>query len=790
MTASEPPAYSDDPTLQTQVESSLFGNLFVLDGPRKKTDKEEDKKIKAVLARLHKIGLTSFTEANVEYALRSRSAGGDSDEAFRLLLLLEHTREGLVKPYNPQTKLLGAENREGVTCYLDALLFAMFARLDSFEAMLYEIFEDAPRKRLAGVLRLWVNMLRTGKLITVDITKHLQEALATCGWQAAAQLSQQDASEAFSFITGQLELPLLTLKMDIFHTGKEDPTDDHKFINERLLEVAIIEQPPEGSKVVTLEHCLENYFNNRVEVKRHLEFQRRNTLQHVKSSEKGFAEKLSSMHIETVEVSDEPESPYVESPNKPTTPVRPLSKRKRADSIFSQRRREAHDVEKPKLDDASSLSSGRPRKGSTRTEVLMPAFQFFKLLPWYTENAPTSDAQVAAHFSKKRPILGICLKRYSMSNTGVSKRLNTYIDIPTRIDLPTFLSDELMDDDEPLTGKFTLLLQSVVCHRGASVHSGHYISLVRGHASNAQNSSQTGARPDSPSSDDENDAWMRFDDLARDRVTYVDITQALQDESPYLLFYRVQPIDEYGNLDQPPSYDDAVSHTRPNAADTDGVELADTDESGTVPVEAALDNASNGADMTDPADWAPSTRNSLDANTILDDRGRTSISSHRRSSTTFDKTSAADSSRTETDSTSAPSTPLDESRTSFLQVASRRGSKVSSNKRPTKSRPSSQSGETSKFGLSMTKLASRLSRSDLPAVSAESPPPPPALAEQASVTCVPSEEPGRGRIGKERFAGGGSKEKGKSHHHHHHQHRAEHEKLKKSKHDDRDCCVM
>ncbi|KAK4940936.1 hypothetical protein LTR28_009017, partial [Elasticomyces elasticus] len=106
------------------------------------------------------------------------------------------------------------------------------------------------------------------------------------------------------------------------------------------------------------------------------------------------------------------------------------------------------------------------------------------------------------------------------------------------------------------------------------------------------------------------------------------------------------------------------------------------------------------------------------------------------------------------------------------------------------SRPSSQSGETSKFGLSMTKLASRLSRSDLPAVSAESPPPPPALAEQASVTCVPSEEPGRGRIGKERFAGGGSKEKGKSHHHHHHQHRAEHEKLKKSKHDDRDCCVM
>ncbi|PUU83352.1 hypothetical protein B9Z19DRAFT_1073134 [Tuber borchii] len=29
--------------------------------------------------------------------------------------------------------MLGAENNGGVTCYLDTLLFAMFARLDAFE---------------------------------------------------------------------------------------------------------------------------------------------------------------------------------------------------------------------------------------------------------------------------------------------------------------------------------------------------------------------------------------------------------------------------------------------------------------------------------------------------------------------------------------------------------------------------------------------------------------------------------------------------------------------------------
>lgn len=84
-------------------------------------------------------------------------------------MLLEDSEEGIIQNYDPGVKLLGAINREGVTCYLDALLFAMFARLGSFEAMLYKNFEDPPRKRLATLLRLWVNMLRAGKLITTEI---------------------------------------------------------------------------------------------------------------------------------------------------------------------------------------------------------------------------------------------------------------------------------------------------------------------------------------------------------------------------------------------------------------------------------------------------------------------------------------------------------------------------------------------------------------------------------------------------------------------------------------------
>ena len=98
----------------------------------------------------------------------------DLDEAYNLLILANESIEGELKDYNANVAMLGAVNRDMVTCYLDALLFAMFARLDSFEAMLYDNFEDEPRKKLAAVLRLWVNLLRTGQLIKVELVRSLR----------------------------------------------------------------------------------------------------------------------------------------------------------------------------------------------------------------------------------------------------------------------------------------------------------------------------------------------------------------------------------------------------------------------------------------------------------------------------------------------------------------------------------------------------------------------------------------------------------------------------------------
>lgn len=49
-----------------------------------------------------------------------------------LLVLHDEASCGIVKEIN-KVRLLGAENNGKVTCYLDSLLFALFARLDLFE---------------------------------------------------------------------------------------------------------------------------------------------------------------------------------------------------------------------------------------------------------------------------------------------------------------------------------------------------------------------------------------------------------------------------------------------------------------------------------------------------------------------------------------------------------------------------------------------------------------------------------------------------------------------------------
>ena len=146
---------------------------------------------------------------------------------------------------------------------------------------------------------------------------------------------------------------------------------------------------------------------------------------------------------------------------------------------------------------------------------------------------------MTAHISSKRPIVGLCLKRYTVSPSGKATRLQTKVDIPTEIGLPHFIHDDVADSDGSLSRNFKLSLQALVCHRGNSVNSGHYIAIVRGTSADA-----TPASASSQSIDDPSRYWIRFDDMADERVALVDVNKALETESPYLLFYQILPIDE------------------------------------------------------------------------------------------------------------------------------------------------------------------------------------------------------------------------------------------------------
>ena len=470
--------------------------------------------------------------------------------------------------------------------------------------------------------------------------------------------------------------------MDIFHTGKDDANDDHKFINERLLDLALPDEPTDG-RAVTLEECLELYFNNKIEVRRYLDMlERRNTINSVRSNNSIDYAKGHVAHIEVAELGDasQPSSPLPRSDPIPASPQPPTTQRHRAPSIIQ----EHYMSEKTAVFGShSSSDEKRPQPGRPRKEVMMPAWQFFSLIPWYTDNIPNNDAQVAAHFSSTRPILGICLKRYAVRADGSTYKRPTIIDIPLEIGLPHFIQDDKMAADGPAFGNFKLLLQSAVCHKGSFVDSGHYISLVR-----------------SPDPHEEgNNRWLRFDDLAGERVIETDIEQFLSEESPYLLFYQVVPIEgDPGNIgdgENPPAY------TR--SSFSQGSEI----DSGIAGLSVGTGATYLPNEDPNPQPQRPSLelrRPSADTSTSEETRGRSSMQRDRPQSVMFSGNNFRNSRAEDLGSSNLLPTQTD-----GLDAlgSSRRGSKTSNT--GSRSRPSSRVDDK-RMSASLSRLANRLSR--------------------------------------------------------------------------------
>jgi hypothetical protein len=173
--------------LQIRPAPAELLSLFKYD-PTKKLDKADDAKvgdpslgledcssdqITQMKRKLAGLGFVEVGDEQLQYGLFSRYANqgesADVDKAVELVILFQQSVDGVIRPYDPKVEMKGAVNNRGVTCWLDSLLFSMFARLQSFEPILYTIYYDPPRRRLSTLLRLWVNMLRSGMLIPTDV---------------------------------------------------------------------------------------------------------------------------------------------------------------------------------------------------------------------------------------------------------------------------------------------------------------------------------------------------------------------------------------------------------------------------------------------------------------------------------------------------------------------------------------------------------------------------------------------------------------------------------------------
>lgn len=266
------------------------------------------------------------------------------------------------------------------------------------------------------------------------------------------------------------------------------------------------------------------------------------------------------------------------------------------------------------------------------------------------------------------------------------------MDIPLEIGLPHFISDDRIEEEGPLFGNFKLVLQSVVCHRGVSVDSGHYVAISRANLPDHH-------RPGSAHSEDNADQWLLMDDLAKDRVVEVDMKQALKEESPYLLFYQVQPIDEALARGDPPTYDEAQSEP-PSEMPSEMPSIDPSTETLAV-TEVITISTDIAVEDSDPSDILQ-----LESLNIEDPAGRNSISSNKRNSAVLEELEHL--SQSATRGRTAPSTPEDQ-KPGFL-TTSRRNSKnwIGGNK----SRPTSQSGE-SRLSLTMSRLTGRTSKDKL-----------------------------------------------------------------------------
>ncbi|KAK3844092.1 MAG: hypothetical protein J3R72DRAFT_438895 [Linnemannia gamsii] len=341
---------------------------------------------------------------------------------------------GTLVPVQQDVVLGGAVNDQMTSCYIDALLFAMFARLSAFEGLLNvnldaESDSDSeesgtgapdtgPSKkdeerlhthRLQTWLRMFVNQLRSGRLIQAHVVKELRQHLYCCGWNCPGPRDppgssrQEDSSELFMFLTEKLHLPYLPLEQRLLH-GAKISVDDDKVITERMLQISI-PTPDQPAATAASESQVSKLGS---------------TFSKLMSSSKSTSSDSGS-----VTSSAQNESSMLE-----VLSLEDLLAQHFYDNTLTGIRRR--------------VSSGTGAPLSPGVEIPVSAWQVLELLPFYSSSNEQGGIIQASRsqYPSGVVILPLILKRYSFGPDMQARRIGTPIDIPRRIDFSRFVNPQ------------------------------------------------------------------------------------------------------------------------------------------------------------------------------------------------------------------------------------------------------------------------------------------------------------------------------------------------------------
>ncbi|KAF9955256.1 hypothetical protein BGZ72_003914 [Mortierella alpina] len=372
-------------------------------------------------------------EETADYLLSSYR--WDIDQTLQYCQDLVQAVQGSLVPVQQETKLNGAVNDQMTSCYIDALLFAMFARLSAFEGLLNvnldaeddsdsdgsgEVEESRREEerqehllhthRLQTWLRMFVNQLRSGRLIQAHVVKELRQHMYSCGWHCPGphdppgSSRQEDSSELFMFLTEKLHLPYLPLEQRLLH-GAKMSADDDKVITERMLQISISrpESPTQGLSPTKQESTFSRFLSPK-----------------------------SSAHSSKNGSQDSGQSPYE------ILSLENLLEQHFYDSTLTGIRR--------------LVSSGTGAPLSPGVEVPVSAWQVLELLPFYSSS---NEQGGIIHASQSQypadvVILPLILKRYSIGPDMQARRISTPVDIPRRIDFSRFVNPQSTSSPAPL----------------------------------------------------------------------------------------------------------------------------------------------------------------------------------------------------------------------------------------------------------------------------------------------------------------------------------------------------